>query len=113
MAAARRAWRLHGIRGVGFYTRGMAKAPGDDRTYALLDFEREWVVRPDPSGVKAAAISARFGISPARYYQLLARLVDDPAAMAYDPFTVRRLRRRRDERRNQRTARALGERTTR
>lgn len=60
-----------------------------------------------------AAIAERFGISPARYYQLLARLVDDPAAMAYDPLMVRRLRRRRDERRNQRTARALGERTTR
>jgi hypothetical protein len=91
----------------------MATAPANERTRALLDFERDWVVRPDGSGDKGAAISARFGISAARYYQLLARVIDDPAAMAYDPLTVRRLRRRRDERRNQRTARALGERTSR
>lgn len=62
-------------------------------------------------GGKEAAICEHFGISAARYYQLISRAIDDPAAMAYDPLTVRRLRRRRDERRNQRTARALGERT--
>lgn len=89
----------------------MATVPSHDRTCALLDFEREWVVRPD--GEKGAAITKRFGITPARYYQLLARVLDDPAAVAYDPLTVRRLRRRRDERRNQRTARTLGERTSR
>ena len=91
----------------------MATVPADDRTCALLDFEREWVVRPDGSGDKSAAISERFGISAQRYYQLLSRALDDPVAMAYDPLTVRRLRRRREERRNRRTARALGERTTR
>jgi hypothetical protein len=91
----------------------MATAAADDRTRALLDFERDWVVRPDGAGDKSTAISQRFGISAARYYQLLGRVLDDPAAMAYDPLTVRRLRRRRDERRNQRTARALGERTSR
>lgn len=80
---------------------------------AVLDFEREWAVRPDGPADKGTAIPEHFGISTARYYQVLARVVDDPAAMAYDPLTVRRLRRRRDERRNQRTARALGERTTR
>lgn len=106
-------WWLRGIRDAASYTRAMATVPPDDRTCALLDFEREWAVRPDDAGDKSAAISQRFGISPARYYQLLARLVDQPAAMSYDPLTVRRLRRRRDERRNQRTARALGERTTR
>ena len=91
----------------------MATVPSHDRTCALLDFEREWVVRAGDAGDKAAAITECFGISAARYYQLLARALDDPAALAYDPLTVRRLRRRRDERRNQRTARTLGERTSR
>jgi hypothetical protein len=91
----------------------MATAAADDRTRALLDFEREWAVRDAGAGDKGAAITERFGISAQRYYQVLGRILDDPAAMAYDPLTVRRLRRRRDERRNQRTARALGERTSR
>lgn len=62
------------------------------RERALLDFERDW---PQHRGHKLAAIHERFGISPARYYQLLARLVAEPAALAYDPLTVRRIRRRR------------------
>jgi hypothetical protein len=88
----------------------MAATPGDDRLEALLDFERNWAAH---EGDKEAAVRSAFGFSAARYYQLLARLIDDPAAMAYDPLTVRRLRRRRDERRSRRTARALGERTSR
>ena len=64
-------------------------------------------------GDKGAAIQRAFGISPARYYQLLNRVIDDPQALAYDPLTVRRLRHRRAQRRNQKTARALGERTSR
>lgn len=88
----------------------MASNTDDDRLRALLDFERDWAAH---EGGKESAIRDRFGFSAARYYQLLARLIDHPTAMAYDPLTVRRLRRRRDERRNQRTARALGERTSR
>jgi hypothetical protein len=88
----------------------MATAAPDDRMRALLDFERDWAAH---QGDKGGAIAERFGISAARYYQLISRLLDDPVALAYDPLTVRRLRRRRDERRNQRTARALGERTSR
>ena len=86
----------------------MARPNPTARLHDLLDFERNWAVH---QGGKEAAIAEHFGISAARYYQLIARAIDDPAAMAYDPLTVRRLRRRRDERRNQRTARALGERT--
>ena len=86
----------------------MAGNSATERVRALLDFERDWASH---QGGKESAIGERFGISAARYYQLLARVIDDPQALAYDPLTVRRLRRRRDERRNQRTARALGERT--
>ena len=81
--------------------------PFAERERALLDFERDWAAH---QGDKEAAIRAEFSISAARYYQLLARLVDDAEALAYDPLTVRRLRRKRDARRSQRTARSLGER---
>jgi hypothetical protein len=78
-----------------------------DRDRALLDFERDWAVH---KGDKEHAVREHFGFSAARYYQLIARLLDDPAAMTYDPLTVRRLRRRRDERRNRRVAKSFGER---
>ena len=81
--------------------------PFGERERALLDFERDW---SSHQGDKERAIRAAFDISAARYYQLLARLVDDADALAYDPMTVRRLRRKRDARRNQRTGRVLGER---
>lgn len=76
----------------------------DERARALLDLERDWRAH---QGDKASAIRSRFAITPARYYQLIARVIDDPAASAYDPLTVRRLRRRRDERRRRQSGRAL------
>jgi hypothetical protein len=88
----------------------MPSTNDDNRLRALLDFERNWQAH---EGGKESAIREHFGFSAARYYQLLARVIDHPSAMAYDPLTVKRLRRRRDERRNQRTAKALGERTSR
>lgn len=81
--------------------------PFAERERALLDFERDWAAH---QGDKEAAIRTAFDISAARYYQLIARLIDHPEALSYDPMTVRRLRRKRDARRNQRTARSMGER---
>ncbi|MGH8898073.1 MAG: DUF3263 domain-containing protein [Egibacteraceae bacterium] len=75
-----------------------------ERAQAMLDFEREWVAH---QGRKDAEIRSRFGVSAARYYHLLARVIELPAAVAYDPFTTKRLRRRRQERERQRTARLL------
>ncbi len=69
----------------------VSKARLGERDRALLDFERDWHRH---QGCKATAIRQHFGISPARYYQLLARLRDRPEAQDYDPLTVRRLRRR-------------------
>lgn len=77
----------------------------DERSRGLLDFEREWWMHPGP---KERAIRERFGVSPARYHQLLNRLVDGPEALAYDPMLVRRLRRLRETRRRKRFARRLG-----
>ena len=77
----------------------------DERTRALLDFEREaWKLEV----AKERAIRERFGFSAARYHQLLHRALDTPGALAYDPMLVRRLRRVRDDRRRRRTAGRLG-----
>ncbi|HLT15328.1 MAG TPA: DUF3263 domain-containing protein [Acidimicrobiales bacterium] len=70
-----------------------------DRDRAILDFERSWWTEEGP---KDLAIRKRFELSGTRYYQLLAALIDDPEAMAYDPLLVRRLRRARDRRRRAR-----------
>jgi hypothetical protein len=58
---------------------------------SLLDFEREWWKLPT---TKLSEIRARFGFSSSSYYRALHLLVDRPAALAYDPLTVRRVRRR-------------------
>jgi hypothetical protein len=77
----------------------------DERSRAVLDFEREaWKLEV----AKERAIRERFGFSAARYHQLLHRTIDMPAALAYDPMLVRRLRRVRDDRRRRRTAGRLG-----
>jgi Protein of unknown function (DUF3263) len=77
----------------------------DARAREILDFERGWW---QDTGPKERAIRSRFGLSPARYYQLLNRLIDSPEALRYDPMLVRRLRRMRSARRRQRFARDLG-----
>jgi hypothetical protein len=57
---------------------------------AMLDFEKHWWRRP---GAKEQAIRETFDLSPTRYYQLLNALLDRPAAVAYDPALINRLRR--------------------
>jgi len=73
-----------------------------DLEVAVLDFEREWLQGP---AAKEQAIRSQLGLSGARYYQILGRLIETPAALAYDPLLVRRLLRQRDERRELRAAR--------
>ncbi|MCU1489852.1 MAG: hypothetical protein JWM85_1257 [Acidimicrobiaceae bacterium] len=65
---------------------------------AVLDFERTWWAS-SADGTKAQAIRRRLSISSTRYYRLLDLLCDSRAALDYDPLVVRRLRRRRTERR--------------
>jgi hypothetical protein len=77
----------------------------DDRSRAILDFEREWWKLPGP---KERAIRERFQLSTARYHQLLNALIERPEALQYDPMLVRRLRRLRESRRRKRYARRLG-----
>jgi hypothetical protein len=80
-------------------------SPLDHRSRAILDFERSWWMEPGP---KAHGIRARLGMSAARYYQVLNRLVDSPDALAHDPMLVRRLRRQRAVRRRVRFEGTLG-----
>jgi len=85
-----------------------SEAPGealDDRARQVLDFEREAWKLP---GTKERAIRERFGFSPARYHQLLHRIIDLDEALRFDPMLVRRLRRLRELRRRARTASGLG-----
>lgn len=61
-----------------------------ERDREILAFERRWWRHP---GAKEQAIRDTFGLSTTRYYQLLNRLLDQPAALAHDPVLVGRLRR--------------------
>ncbi|MDZ8276994.1 DUF3263 domain-containing protein [Microbacterium aquimaris] len=72
-----------------------------DRDRTLLDFEAEWRRH---IGAKEEAIRAELGLAPARYYQVLDRLIDTVEAQEYDPMLVKRLRRRRDEREDPRAS---------
>ncbi len=67
----------------------------------ILDFERQ--AQRSPTRMEVA-LRDRFGVTPARYYQALNRVLDRPEALEYDPMLVRRLRRLREERRRRRFA---------
>jgi len=77
----------------------------EERERSVLAFERQWWRH---AGAKEEAIRRQFGIGPTAYYQLLSRLIDDPAALAFDPMLVKRLQRQRAARRRQRASRTLG-----
>ena len=76
--------------------------PLTDTDRALLDFESQWQRH---GGAKEEAIRAELALTPARYYQLLGRLIDTAEAQAYDPMLVKRLRRLLEERLRDRAAR--------
>lgn len=77
--------------------------PLSDRDRTLLDFEARWQRH---AAAKEEAVRTELNLSPARYYQLLGRLIDTGDAVAYDPLLVHRLRRLRDARERERAARA-------
>ena len=76
-----------------------------DRDRKVLEFERQWWKY---AGAKEQSIRDLFDLSSTRYYQLLNQLIDDPAALAFDPMLVKRLRRLRASRQRARSARRLG-----
>ena len=75
-----------------------------ERDEAILAFERQWWRH---AGAKEQAIRQTFGLSAARYYQLLGALIDSPAALVRDPMLVKRLQRLRDARMAARSSRTL------
>jgi hypothetical protein len=81
--------------------------PLDDRARAILDFESRWTRHVD---AKEEAIRLELELAPARYYQLLGRLIETADALEHDPMLVKRLRRIRDLRARERLARASGDR---
>lgn len=76
----------------------------DDLDREILEFERDWV---EHVGAKETAVREKFDLTPTRYHQLLNKIIDLPAAEAHAPRLVRRLRRRRAARQEQRSARRL------
>jgi hypothetical protein len=79
-----------------------ARATLGDRDRTLLAFESRWAAH---TGAKEEAIRGELDLAPARYYQLLNRLIDTEAALAHEPMLVGRLRRIRDETRRSRSSR--------
>jgi hypothetical protein len=79
---------------------GGEAGPLGERDRSVLAFERQWWRH---AGAKEEAIRREFGVGPTAYYQLLSRLLDDPAALAYDPMLVKRLQRQRASRRRRRS----------
>lgn len=75
-----------------------------ERDAAILDFEDSWFTSSVP---KEQAIMEKFSMTTARYYQHLNTLIDDPAALAYQPLLVKRLRRLRTQRQAARSAKRL------
>lgn len=68
----------------------------------ILTFEKQWWRY---AGAKETAIRELFDISATRYYQVLNSLLDNPAALQAEPLLVKRLRRLRDSRQRERSAR--------
>lgn len=79
-------------------------APLSQRDLDILEFERQWWRRAD---AKEQAIRSKFGLSAARYYQLLNAVIDSPTAVVHDPMLVKRLQRLRDARAAARSAAPL------
>ena len=77
--------------------------PLSDRDRAVLDFEARWQRH---SGAKEEALRAELGMTPARYYQVLGRLLDSADAVAHDPVLVHRLRRLQASQESERRSRA-------
>ncbi|TXK19351.1 DUF3263 domain-containing protein [Homoserinibacter sp. GY 40078] len=93
-------------------TAGAARLPDDpplpagldELSRRVLEFELSWTGR---DGAKASAIRVEFGVTPARYYQMLSAVLDSPAALRHDPLLVRRLQRVQDARAAARASRTF------
>lgn len=78
-----------------------------DKDRELIDFAARWWKY---AGAQEQAIRDTFDVSATRFWQQLNELIDHPEAMAYDPVTIKRYRRMRDQRLAARSSRHLQER---
>lgn len=78
--------------------------PLTDLERELLDFAGLWWRY---AGAQEQAIRDDFHVSGTRFWQLLNDLIERPEALAYDPVTINRYRRMRDQRQAARSARGL------
>jgi hypothetical protein len=69
------------------------------RDREILAFECSWWLDP---GSKGDAIRREIGLSPSAYYRRLDVVIDEPEAYEADPLLVRRLWKKRAERRRTR-----------
>lgn len=68
-----------------------------DQDRAVLEFERlRWP--KSHAGARDGEILRRFGWTPSRYALVLNRVLEEPAALAYDAQLVNRLRRLKEQR---------------
>jgi Protein of unknown function (DUF3263) len=74
------------------------------REREILTFEREWWKH---ASAKDTALRERLAMTPETYYRSLNAIIDQPGALAHDPLLVRRLRRQRVSRQQQRRASRL------
>ena len=72
--------------------------PLSERDKAIISFESSWFTLDEP---RHSAIRARFACSVEEYNLEVNRVIDLPAALDFDPLTVRRLRRHRERRRRE------------
>jgi len=71
----------------------------------MLEFERSWWRH---AGVKESSIKELFNLTPPAYYQLLNNLIDREDALMAEPILVKRLRRLRESRTEDRSSSKLG-----
>lgn len=68
----------------------------------ILTFARSWYAF---RGNHEAAVRDQFNMTTTTFFQHLNRVIDLPGAMAFDPFTTKRLQRLRADRRRSQSAR--------
>ena len=76
----------------------------DDLDARVLAFEQ---AHPQIGPAKNEAIRSQLGLTPVRYYQLVARLAESAEALQSDPVLVHRLRRLREQHARERDDRAV------
>ncbi|MCA0435458.1 MAG: DUF3263 domain-containing protein [Austwickia sp.] len=70
------------------------------RDKAVIDLEREWGQSQQVQEYKYEAAMKQLGLNPSGYALVLNGVIADPAALAYDPETIQRLRQVRQSRRS-------------